>query len=203
MNARLLHLNRRAHLYLALFLVPWFVLYGVSSIVFNHGTYFEELDRAKNIPLWTKVAERTNYRMPVVPEGDNLKPFADFIVKDLGLPQGQHGAYRPGPGRIEVYVYTFWKSTQVKCFLDEKRLVVEDRRFRWDHFLSGLHANGGFESGGLYNLWSVLVDVVCLGMALWVLTGLVMWWTLPPTRKWGWFALVSGVVSFAVFLWGL
>jgi len=59
--------NRRVHLYLALFLLPWFLMYGVSSIAFSHGPYFEELDKAKGIPLWTQRFERS-YEA-AVPEG--------------------------------------------------------------------------------------------------------------------------------------
>lgn len=198
---RFLHINRRTHLYLALFLLPWFVLYGVSSIAFNHGTWFEERDRALGIPLWTQVSERSGYEIPL-PAGADLRPLADRIVADLGLP-GAYGAYRQSPNQINVYVYTFWKSTQVKYFIAEKRLLVEDRRFRWDHFLTGMHAKGGFENGGLHNLWAVLIDVVCIGFLLWVATGLIMWWKLPQTRLWGWVALLAGILSFGGFLWKL
>jgi hypothetical protein len=195
------HLNRRIHLYLALFLLPWFLLYGVSSIPFSHGTYFEELDRARKIPLWNTIAEKSNYDMPPH-QGDDLKAFAARIVKDNGLSQSaSYGAYRQSATQINVYVYSFWKSTQVKCFLDEKRLLIEDRRFRWDHFLTGIHAKGGFEMGGFHTLWALFVDLVCFGMLLWVITGLIMWWNLPPTRNWGWLALATGVLSFGLLVW--
>lgn len=196
------HLNRRTHLYLALFLLPWFFLYGVSSIVFSHGPYFEARDKASGQPLWKTRFERTGYEIPV-PEGPELRSLADRVVKDTGLEGGAYGAYRQGPNQINVYVYTFWRSTQVKYFVTEKKLVVEDRRFRWDHFLTGMHAKGGFEQGGLHNLWAVLIDVVCLGMLLWVVTGMIMWWNLPATRTWGWVSLVAGACCFAGFLWRL
>lgn len=196
------HLNRRTHLYLALFLLPWLFLYGVSSIVFSHGPYFEQLDKAKGLPLWKTRFERTGYDIPI-PEGPELRAVADRVVNDTGLGGGAYGAYRQAPNQVNVYVYTFWKSTQVKYFLAEKKLVVEDRRFRWDHFLTGMHAKGGFEQGGLHNLWAVFVDLVCLAMLLWIATGLIMWWNLPATRGWGWIALAAGVASFAGFLWRL
>ena len=53
------------------------------------------------------------------------------------------------PTQINVYSYSFWKSTQLKYFVDQKRLTVEDRRFRWDHFLTGMHARGGFDQEGM------------------------------------------------------
>lgn len=195
---KLLHLNRRTHLYLALALLPWFVMYGLSSIAFSHGPYFEARDKATAKPLWIPRFERANYEI-AIPTGPDLRPFADQVVRDTGL-SGAYGAYRQSPKQINVYVYTFWKSTQVKYFIDEKRLVGEDRRFRWDHFLTGMHAKGGFENGGLHNVWAAVVDVVCVAMLLWVVTGLVMWWNLRGTRGWGALALVAGVVSFAIFL---
>jgi hypothetical protein len=194
------HLNRRIHLYLALFLLPWFIMYGLSSIPFSHNQYFEARDKAKGLPLWTKRFERS-YEI-TVPEGNELKPVGDRIMKDTGL-TGAYGTYRQSPNQVNVYVYTFWQSTQVKYFVAEKKLLGEDRRFRWDHFLTGMHAKGGFEQGGLHNLWGVVVDLVCLGMLMWIFTGLVMWWSLPSTRIWGWVALGSGVFSFALFLWRL
>jgi hypothetical protein len=36
-------LLRRLHLYLGLSLSPWFLIYGVSSVVFNHPQYFNGL----------------------------------------------------------------------------------------------------------------------------------------------------------------
>ncbi len=192
------HLNRRLHLYLALTLLPWFFMYGISSIPFSHNEYFEARDRAKGEPLWTQRFERP-YDVPVPAEGD-LRPWAAGIVADAGLQGSAYGAYRQSPDQINVYVYSFWKSTQIKYFVSEKRLVAEDRRFRFEHFLTGMHAKGGFEQGGFHNLWGVVIDVVCLGMLLWVVTGLIMWWKLPSTRKWGWLALAGGVFSFALFL---
>ncbi len=198
---KILHINRRTHLYLALFLLPWFLMYGVSSIPFSHGAYFEELDQAKKISLWTKVGEKTGYDL-AVPDSGDLRPVADRIVKDLHL-TGAYGAYRQSPTQLNVYVYTFWKSTQVKYNTVEKSLTVEDRRFRWDHFLTGMHAKGGFADGGLHSAWAIFVDLAALGMLLWVLTGLLMWWKLPSTRNWGWIALAGGVLTFSLFLWKL
>ena len=72
------------------------------------------------------------------------------------------------------------RSTQLKYFIDQKRMTVEDRRFRWDHFLTGMHARGGFEQEGLLDRsWSVIVDLVCVAIVLWIASGLYMWWGLP------------------------
>ena len=53
------HINRRLHLYLGLALLPWFFMYGISSIPFAHTPFFERRDAAKRLPLWTLRAEKT------------------------------------------------------------------------------------------------------------------------------------------------
>ena len=192
------HFNRRLHLYLGLSLVPWYLMYGASSIPFAHNQYFEARDRAKGIPLWTTRIDR-QYSIDIPADGE-LRPVGNRIMKDLGL-EGSFGAYRQSPTQLNVYIYTFLSSTQVKYFIDQQRITVEDRRFRFDQFLTGMHARGGFEQEGfLEKAWGVVVDVVCLGMLLWILTGLYMWWHLPGLRKWGWAAFLSGIVSYAIFM---
>jgi len=77
--------------------------------------------------------------------------------------------------------------------LPRKRVTVEDRRFRWDQFLTGMHGRGGFEQEGLVQLsWSVVVDIVCLGIIIWIASGLYMWWGLAGHRAWGWMAILAG-----------
>ena len=44
------HLNRRLHLYLGLALLPWFFMYGISSVPFAHNQFFEQRDAAKGLP---------------------------------------------------------------------------------------------------------------------------------------------------------
>jgi len=194
---KLSHANRRTHLYLGLTLAPWFLMYGISSAAFSHGAFLDELDKTKGLPQWTKRFEQT-YEI-AIPNDGPLRPVASKMMSDFGL-QGAYGAYRQSPNQINVYLYTFWRSTQLKYFIGEKKVIAEDKRFRWDHFLTGMHAKGGFEQGGLHNLWGIFVDLVCLGMLAWVISGLVMWWQLPSTRGWGWLAFLGGLISFVLFL---
>jgi hypothetical protein len=67
-----------------------------------------------------------------------------------------------------------------------------------------MHARGGFQQTGfLDDAWAVLVDLTCLGILIWILTGLYMWWKAVSIRRSGWIALISGFIFFAVFLAGL
>lgn len=45
-----------------------------------------------------------------------------------------------------------------------------------------------------------LTDVVCLAIALWIASGLYMWWGLQASRSWGWLAIGAGATSFVFFM---
>lgn len=197
---------RRLHLYLGLALLPWFFLYGFSSIPFAHPEATGRL-LADGKPDWTLRSEQP-YSAPV-PDTEQLDTLGAQMMRDAKVSPAAFGTYRHPDGRVEVYRYTFRDATRLIYYPDEQRLTVEDRRFRWDYFLTGFHGRGGFEHEGfLLDLWGVMVDVVVAAMLLWVLSGLVMWWKLPGgapvevagRRAWGWVALLSGVASFAAFL---
>jgi len=49
----------------------------------------------------------------------------------------------------------------------------------------------------------LLVDTVCLGILIWIASGLYMWWQIRHVRLWGALALSGGLISFLVFLLGL
>ncbi len=192
-------LNRRTHLYLGLALLPWFFMYGISSVPFAHTQFFEQRDAAKGLPLWTLRSDRVTDVRP--PNDDKaLRAFGGELLREAGISGTAFGTYRQSANQINVYSYSFWKSTQLKYYVDQKRVTVEDRRFRWDQFLTGMHGRGGFEQEGLLDRsWSVVVDLVCLGIIVWIASGLYMWWGLPGHRGWGWIAILAGVISFVGF----
>ena len=192
-------LNRRTHLYLGLALLPWFFMYGISSLPFAHTQFFDQRDAAKGLPLWTLRSDRLSDVRP--PDDDKgLRAFGADLLREARIDGTSFGTYRQSDNQINVYSYSFWKSTQLKYYVDQKRVTVEDRRFRWDQFLTGMHGRGGFEQEGLLELsWSVVVDLVCLGIIVWIASGLYMWWGLSGHRGWGWIAILAGAISFIGF----
>ena len=197
--AKFLYITRRTHLYLGIFLLPWFFMYGVTSIPFSHAAAVQQYFDDKAVPDWTVRVDKP-YEIEI-PEGDDLRSTGERMLKDAGIEPGAFGAYREGGGRIGAYRYDFWHATRITYFPDQKRLTAEDRRFRWDHFMTGLHARGGFEQAGILdNTWGIIVDLVCLSMLVWIISGLVMWWQIRGHRIWGVAAIAAGVAAFALFL---
>lgn len=58
------------------------------------------------------------------------------------------------------------------------------------------HGDPGFN--GVQRVWALVVDVMGIAMVLWGASGIVMWWTIRPTRVAGTVAMASGVVAIVV-----
>ena len=189
--------NRRTHLYLGLFLIPWLLMYGVSSLLISHNTWF----RSDQTPEWRPVFEREYHRS--VPEGADLRGIAHEILKDCDL-EGAFWAQRPTPNEIRISRFRFLDEIRLTYFIKDQRLKAERQHFRWNQVVTRLHIRGGFQQPTFWNtLWAVLVDVACVGIVLWVASGLVMWWRLGRLRLWGSLALGGGLLAFLLFLWRL
>jgi len=188
---------RRLHLYLGLLLVPWFLVYAVSAIFFNHGQFFGGFLQPDG-PEWVVRFDRP-YQRPVH-AGADLRATAADILRDVGLERA-YGAHRPNPKRLNIWAFSFLKTTRLTYFIDEGRLLAEDKRFRLDHAFTGIHARGGFAQESLLSdAWAVVVDLVGIGLILWVITGVYMWWRDRRLRLWGGLALGGGAVCFVVLL---
>jgi len=189
-------INRRTHLYAALFFMPWFFVYGISSLVFSHPSWFS---RGPNM---VPVSEREYKLGPIAPDAA-LGPIGDQIQKDTGL-QGQFAVFRTPENLIRLYKPGFITATQITYDPSQERLTVQKTPFKVSGLLTRLHARGGFERTDVLNTaWSVIVDLVQIGMLIWIASGLYMWWHLKPVRGWGWLALGAGASSFAYFITAL
>ena len=120
--------------------------------------------------------------MPVPETAAGLRAFGATLLEEAGIDGTSFGTYRQSPTQVNVYCVLVLDVDAAEVLRDQKKLTVEDRRFRWDHFLTGMHARGGFEQESLLDRsWSVVVDLVCVAMVLWIASGLYMWWGSPDT----------------------
>jgi uncharacterized iron-regulated membrane protein len=79
--------------------------------------------------------------------------------------------------------------------------LVEDKNFRWDHFILKFHWVGGYQHDNLIrDIWAFLMDIVFVATIIWVVTGIYLWWKIRQTRLWGAIALGGGVISFLIFV---
>jgi hypothetical protein len=185
------HFVRRAHLYTGLFLLPWVIMFGVSTIPINH--------QSPETVQWTRLGEHT-FDAPVPEGAENLRPLGREMMNTAGI-EGGYWIFRLNPKQVEVGHPDFLSPVRLRYFPQEKRLTVERRPFSLRPFLSGMHTRGGYDMGSFWDsVWAVFIDVVCVGLILWIASGIYMWWGLPATRRWGWLAMGAGVACFAVII---
>src|SRR5215213_797302 len=96
MNVSLL--VRRTHMYLALFVFPWLLMYAVSTAVMNHRTLFADASGG-NTPSFSR--EREMVYDGVFAEGADLEAMARQILASLDL-DGAHGVTRRKDGTIAI-----------------------------------------------------------------------------------------------------
>jgi hypothetical protein len=185
------HFVRRAHLYVGLFLLPWVIMFGVSTIPINHQT--------PEPANWTRIGEHA-FDAPVPDAADNLRPLGRQMMNAAGI-EGGYWIYRLNPKQVQVGHPDFLSPTRLNYFPQEKRLIVERRAFSLRPFLSAMHTRGGYDMDSTWDTaWAVFVDIVCVGLILWIASGIYMWWGLPSTRRWGWLAIGAGVLCFGVII---
>ena len=186
------HFVRRAHLYAGVFLLPWVIMFGVSTIPINHNT-------SAAPPTWTRVAEHP-FDAEAPAAGDNLRPLGRAMMNAAGV-EGGYFVNRAGANQINVNHPDFMAPVRIIYNTGQHTLTVERRNFAMRQFLSGMHTRGGYDMDGVWDsAWALFIDVVCVGLILWIASGIYMWWGLPSTRRWGWLAMGAGIVCFAVII---
>jgi hypothetical protein len=195
-------INRRVHLYLGLSLAPWLVMYGVSSFIVIHQTWFK-MARER---VWEPVFEKP-YSRPVQNQGMNNEPDlraeAQTILKDCAL-EGAFWVDKPKPDVIHIDRFSFWGSTSLTYSIKDQTLKAERMRMRVREAIIRMHFRGGYGQPDFWSkFWGLAVDVTCVAILIWVASGLVMWWRLRFLRAWGAIAVVAGIVSFVVLVWKL
>jgi len=195
-------INRRTHLYLGLFLMPWLLMYGVSSAIIIHQSTFNP-----HPPLGRELVYKKTYTGTVDVQGANnsppLRAAAEEILKDCDL-QGAFWVDKPNPDTLHIDRFSFRGSTSLTYSIKKQELKVEHQQMRVPQVIQRMHFRGGYEQPDLGNkFWGVLVDLACIGILIWIISGLIMWWQLPRLKRWGSIALAGGILSFALLAWTL
>ncbi len=192
------NLNKRSHLYLALFLLPWFLLYSMSSLMISHRQLFK--DRTE--PEWTKQIDRS-YDLPI-PENADLRKIALQVLKDVDMEGSFWVNLQENQGRLNINRFDTWSAIRLVYHIDEQRLTAEHKKFTIRESLLRMHTRGGFQQESmLSDVWAVIVDIVCVGFLIWMATGIYMWWQIKPSRSWGFIALGGGFLCYMIFLMAL
>jgi hypothetical protein len=189
-------LIRRVHMYLALVLAPWILMYALSTMAMNHRSLF----RKDGAPPPLQIERVLSYSSPL-PPGAGRAETARRILSDLGL-EGVHSV-NVSPDRRTVTIIRVDPITprRITYTPADGRLVIEKQAFEMPAFLERMHRRRGFQRGyWMQNAWAASVDFVILAIVFWAASGVWMWWTLKRTRLLGAVFLGAGLLLFTFFL---
>ncbi len=187
---------RRTHLYLGMLLIPWLLVYGLSTLMFNHGDTFRKFRPAD--PQFTLLWEK-DYTLKTPLTHDNLREVALQLLSDHDF-EGAFFARQQGQ-QLTINVQNFLHPTRLTYHLHTHHLMAEKKKFAWVEVLQRLHFRAGYNGTSLLgNAWPFIVDVFCLTMLIWILTGLYLWWKIRVSRLPGWLTLGGGVATIVALL---
>ena len=188
---------RRTHMYLALFLFPWVLMYAASTLVMNHRAMFIARYGEGPIPF---ERERQLVYDGVFPEGADQKAISRQLLQSVGF-DGAHSVSQRKDGTIVVNRNDLVRPRRLTYSPTDRSLVIERQQTRPNAFLERFHRRRGYATGyGLDTVWAVSVDLFIIGMVFWALSGLWMFWEMKVTRRPGLAALGVGAVVFAFYL---
>jgi len=194
-NASLL--IRRTHMYVALFLFPWLLMYALSTAVMNHRTMFAS-SAPGGAPVFEKERELP-YEAAFSNDAD-LRTISRQILSSVDL-DGAHNVTRRKDGAIVITRTDLLAPRRLTYMPDDRTLVIEKLPYRTNVMLERFHRRRGYATGyALDTAWAVTVDAVIAGMIFWVLSGLWMWWEMKVTRGFGALALLTGAGLFVLFI---
>ncbi len=197
-GSNLSRIIRRLHMYLALFLAPWMLMYALSTLAMSHREFFLSFYPTKTPQ---QVTEREldysrTFAADVTPEQMGRQ-----ILEDLGL-DGTHRV-TGGKGGKPLIIDRQHSLAQRRITFDPatRKVSVQREEFRSLNFLERMHRRRGFQHPyALEDSWAFSVDLTVTVMVFWSLSGLWLWWELRPTRVFGGLCFALGAALFAAFL---
>jgi hypothetical protein len=188
---------RRSHLYLALFLSPWLLMYALSTMAMNHRGFFVE--RHGGGPVLFHPERELAYDGVFSAEAAP-RDIARQVLASLGL-EGAHTANRRADGTIVINRQDLTTPRRITYTPADSRLVIEKMEPRAHALLERFHRRRGYETGyTLDTAWAVTVDLTIAAMILWAASGLWMWWEMKATRRAGAVAGLAGLAVFALYV---
>ena len=197
--------NRKLHFYVGLFLVLFIWLFSFSGLLLNHPTW-------RFAQFWEQRRESEMTQTVQMPStGDSLATAKD-VMRQLGV----HGEIRFMESKPSEETFGFRVERPgdfVDIRVDVRTGEATLKRIRFNAWgtMRALHAFTGVSledaqhrrDWALTVVWSLCMDVVALGAAFIVLSGVYMWIQLPTKRRVGLVALAIGLISCGFYVFGL
>ena len=189
---------RSMHLYLALALIPWMIIYALSAITLNHREIFNKF-LTPGPQNFVQEKEMTYTGTFAADAGPRM--MGEQILSDIGLSGSYWANENKNRGTVTIFRMDPLTPKRLTFYPADGKLVIERQVVETVSFMRRMHFRRGYQHNFLLDdIWALTVDIAIFAMIFWGLSGVVMWWKMKATRKWGAISLSAGVVMFLVFL---
>lgn len=190
-------LIRRVHMFTALFLGPWMLMYALSTLVMVHHEYVNSFYASKSPAM---VTERELDYARSFPTNLTREEIGLEVLQDLGV-DGTHSVSGGRNGKPLVINRQHPLGTRRVTFdAAAQKVVIQREEYRTPTFLERMHRRRGYNHPyALEDTWGFSVDAAVVIMVFWSFSGIWLWWEMKSARLWGTLALASGLGLFAVF----
>ena len=185
---------RRIHLYLALFLMPWIIMYALSGLAMHHREWVAKLyDGTQN----EFAPERTLDYDAVFPEDAPIWVMAEQILADIDLEGRFNARENHADNSITINRHDPVTPRRIIYSPADRTLTILRNRPLSIPILIRIHHRLGYGNGSFWdNAWAVSVDAVILAIFFWAISGIIMWRNIKVTRRKGFVFLIVGIVIF-------
>ncbi len=196
--------NQKVHIYLGLYFLVFLWLFAVSGLLLNHAWRFSD--------FWPQRQQSTREQRVTVPPASSDLRRAQDLMRQLDIAgEIEWTAARPTPQRFDFRVQRPGRTADVRVDLEKQTATIQDIRvngwgvFRTLHTFTGTRANtpSAVRDWWLTKLWSFSMDALAVGLAVLVVTSVLL--AIERRDKWlgGAVALGLGVAACGFFVFGL
>lgn len=190
-------LLRQIHLYLALFMAPWVLMYAFSTLVMNHRDHLRQWYGG---PPPAPVFERETPFEAALPEGANPRVAGAQILAALDMEGAFNATQRRTDKAIVINRLDPITPRRITYVPGSGKLSIEKTPWDMRAYLERMHRRRGYQHDApAEDAWAFSVDFFIAAVLLWAVSGLWMWWELRKTRRWGWVVLALGFALFGLF----
>ncbi|MCB0689563.1 MAG: PepSY-associated TM helix domain-containing protein [Saprospiraceae bacterium] len=175
---------KKIHLYACLATVALLTMFIITSYMMIHHSWVdhelvktEKKVELKNLPKtdsdWKQFAQDNNI------EGRKIREQVDKN------------------GNQTITFASAGGSAKIVIPKDEDQATIAYEEKKTGNAIIGIHRQSGYGGSWYYNLYAFLLDLIGIGLIVFTITGIIMWFKLLKNNKLAWIIFISGFVYIA------
>jgi len=193
-SGQLYQIMRQVHLYSSLTIVALLLMYVISSYMMIYHDWFQ-----------VETRNESKITLDIKPEEINEDNWGSFLNKNKIKGRLVRENFEESGDIVRLYESAKGYA-EITIFKKVDQVEIRSADLNLSGKINEMHRLRGFGGPLLYNIYAVLLDLVGVGLILFVLTGVILWLKLLKHNKLAWtililgFIYVSAVLGYLIFI---